>query len=210
MKIAMSNDGVFYTLQGEGPLIGKPAIFVRTTGCNAKCVWCDTPYTTFPDQLEKDVRDTWAVADDIIELIKQHDCHLIVFTGGEPMLQQKALYQIAELAQAGTKQPLRIQFETNGSIAPDDGLDWSRFDTCWVVSPKEAFAGNEQLDVAVDCSFYRADINSVFKVVHEFNSPKSDQRIFDLMNKVSRELIDRKSTRLNSSHEFVSRMPSSA
>lgn len=193
MKIAMSNDGVFYTLQGEGPYTGQPAIFVRTTGCNAKCAWCDTPYTTFPEQMERDVRDTSDIAGQIINLVDKYSCFLIVYTGGEPMLQQNALQEVTELVAEHVQnkfgQKIKIQFETNGTKAPISCWQWTneKWSTTFIVSPKQAFAGNENLDVDVDPWFYYNE--GIFKVVHEFKSPKCEQMIFALMGKVSNNRI---------------------
>src|SRR5688572_30464582 len=51
-KIKLSGDGAFYTLQGEGPTMGMPAVFVRLHVCNLKCEWCDAWYTWNPDTVE--------------------------------------------------------------------------------------------------------------------------------------------------------------
>jgi 7-carboxy-7-deazaguanine synthase len=71
---------VFYSIQGEGRLAGVPSVFIRTSGCNLRCVWCDTPYTSWePEGQEKSV-------DDIIAAAKSYPARHAVVTGGEPML----------------------------------------------------------------------------------------------------------------------------
>ncbi|TXC71456.1 7-carboxy-7-deazaguanine synthase QueE [Sphingomonas ginsenosidivorax] len=97
---------VFYTLQGEGPFAGDPAVFVRTAGCNIRCYWCDTDFES----------STWRPAlADLIAAIETHrpaHCDLIVLTGGEPFRQN-----IAPLVQQLLARGLRVQIETNGTLS---------------------------------------------------------------------------------------------
>ena len=71
---------IFHSPQGEGKWIGVPSIFIRTSGCNLRCWFCDTPYTSWNPEGEK------MSVDQILEHIKQYDCEHVVVTGGEPML----------------------------------------------------------------------------------------------------------------------------
>lgn len=76
MKIAE----IFYSVQGEGALVGVPSTFVRTSGCNLRCVWCDTPYTSWqPEGSERSI-------DSIVDQVNQYQAAHVVITGGEPML----------------------------------------------------------------------------------------------------------------------------
>jgi organic radical activating enzyme len=106
---------VFYTVQGEGPFSGVPAVFVRLSGCNrgAKidCPWCDTNF------LVKEGKPM--THDEIIDKIESYknpnslDKPLVVFTGGEPLLQEPALNPLTEkLVRGGYK----VQLETNGDL----------------------------------------------------------------------------------------------
>ncbi len=71
---------IFYSIQGEGKLAGVPSVFVRTTGCNLRCVWCDSPYTSWkPDGEELTI-------DRILNRISDHATMYVVLTGGEPMI----------------------------------------------------------------------------------------------------------------------------
>ncbi|MBS1995880.1 MAG: 7-carboxy-7-deazaguanine synthase QueE [Cyanobacteria bacterium SZAS LIN-2] len=96
---------VFYTLQGEGPFSGQPAVFVRLGGCNLACFWCDTDFES----------STWQP--DLYELLSKISsvrpafCDLIVITGGEPFRQN-----IAPLIENLLARNLRVQIETNGTL----------------------------------------------------------------------------------------------
>jgi 7-carboxy-7-deazaguanine synthase len=71
---------IFYSIQGEGRLVGMPSVFIRTSGCNLRCVWCDTPYTSWTPEGEK-----WSVKEILQEVGKYPRGHIVV-TGGEPLL----------------------------------------------------------------------------------------------------------------------------
>jgi 7-carboxy-7-deazaguanine synthase len=71
---------IFYSIQGEGRLVGLPSVFIRTCGCNLRCVWCDTPYTSWRPE------GTSLTIDKIIRKIKKYPSRYIVVTGGEPLL----------------------------------------------------------------------------------------------------------------------------
>jgi 7-carboxy-7-deazaguanine synthase len=71
---------IFYSVQGEGTLAGVPSVFVRTSGCNLRCVWCDTPYTSWhPEGEERSIES-------IVEEVGVHKAAHVVVTGGEPMI----------------------------------------------------------------------------------------------------------------------------
>jgi 7-carboxy-7-deazaguanine synthase len=71
---------VFYSLQGEGSLVGVPSVFVRTSGCNLRCQWCDTPYTSWQPEGEEYNLDA------IVAEVEKHPARHVVITGGEPMI----------------------------------------------------------------------------------------------------------------------------
>ena len=101
---------IFYSIQGEGLNIGRPAVFVRFGNCNLKCSWCDTKSTwhkDFIDNKEVDLEYVFA------EIRKYPQCKHLVLTGGEPLLQQDSISAIRrEFPQ------YYIEVETNGSISP--------------------------------------------------------------------------------------------
>ena len=102
MKIAE----IFYSIQGEGVLTGVPSVFVRTSGCNLRCTWCDTPYTSWAPE-----GDDMTVAA-ILEAVKQHPARHTVITGGEPMIAP----QIVDLTEAIRRLGLHITVETAGTV----------------------------------------------------------------------------------------------
>jgi len=71
---------IFYSIQGEGRLVGVPSVFIRTSGCNLRCVWCDTPYTSWVPEGKK-----WSV-EEILGKVANYPSRHIVITGGEPFL----------------------------------------------------------------------------------------------------------------------------
>lgn len=122
---------IFSSIQGEGPLLGKEALFIRFAGCNNKCSWCDSKYTF---NIHKAVAFTPAV---LAEKIRFSSCPMVVFTGGEPLLQDhKELINICrEIEDYKT-----IAIETNGTILPSKEL--LRSIDYWSVSPKLSSSGN--------------------------------------------------------------------
>lgn len=97
---------IFYSLQGEGSLVGVPSVFIRSSGCNLRCVWCDTPYTSWkPDGKEWSLRD-------ILEEVKGHPTSHVVITGGEPFLAQ----EIVELTRRLKQKGYHVTIETAATI----------------------------------------------------------------------------------------------
>ncbi|MBV9085532.1 MAG: 7-carboxy-7-deazaguanine synthase QueE [Acidobacteriaceae bacterium] len=97
---------VFYSLQGEGTLLGVPSVFVRTSGCNLRCTWCDTPYTSWQPEGEE------LTVARIVEQVAAFGASHVVVTGGEPMIAR----DIVELTQALRDIGLHITIETAGTV----------------------------------------------------------------------------------------------
>ena len=97
---------LFYSIQGEGALIGVPSVFVRTSGCNLRCSWCDTPYTSWrPEGVD-------LTLDQILNEVRAHPARHVVVTGGEPMIQP----EIVALTQRLRDARLHITIETAGTV----------------------------------------------------------------------------------------------
>ena len=97
---------LFYSLQGEGTLVGVPSFFIRTSGCNLRCIWCDTPYTSWnPEGAE------WTL-DGILDQVTASGAAHVVVTGGEPMIAPEIVALTERLRAAG----LHITVETAGTV----------------------------------------------------------------------------------------------
>jgi 7-carboxy-7-deazaguanine synthase len=97
---------IFYSIQGEGSLIGVPSVFVRTSGCNLRCSWCDTPYTSWQAEgVERTV-------DEIVNEVQQYPARHVVVTGGEPMIAPGILHLTERLHE----HRLHITIETAGTV----------------------------------------------------------------------------------------------
>jgi 7-carboxy-7-deazaguanine synthase len=95
---------IFYSIQGESSSAGYPCIFIRLSGCNLNCSYCDTTYAYNPGQEY--------LVDQIIKSIDCYPCRLVAITGGEPLLQEQTPQLVSELIQAGYS----VLLETNGTI----------------------------------------------------------------------------------------------
>jgi len=139
IRLANLNRGpeIFYSIQGEGKNLGHPSVFIRLSLCNLYCYWCDTDYTwNWKATTFKHIRDSESgyqkyekndfilqySNEELIRIITSYDCPNLVFTGGEPLAQQKDLVSL--LAELKAFNPaFRIEFETNGTIPPSPETD---------------------------------------------------------------------------------------
>jgi len=104
---------IFYSVQGEGIHLGKPAAFLRLSGCNLRCTWCDTKYAL-------DMKSGKCMSiNEILREIQKYPVNHIVVTGGEPLLQQQALIPLLRNLKDLN---FFIEIETNGSIEPIGSL----------------------------------------------------------------------------------------
>lgn len=120
---------LFFTIQGEGPFCGQPAMFVRLAGCNLQCPGCDTDYTSTRRRVS-----ALMLRDEVMELYYEENGEevtwkpIIVITGGEPFRQN-----IAPFVNIMVDRGWHVQIETNGSLPPPESMSK---DVDIVVSPK--------------------------------------------------------------------------
>jgi 7-carboxy-7-deazaguanine synthase len=101
---------IFFSIQGESSHAGRPCVFVRLTGCNLRCVWCDSEYTFTGGEP--------MTLDEVLERVRSFGCRLVEITGGEPLLQKEAFDLIRRLCE----EDYEVLVETSGSI-PIDRVD---------------------------------------------------------------------------------------
>ena len=101
---------IFYSIQGEGELTGVPSVFVRTSGCNLRCAWCDTPYASWNP--EGDMR---TVPQILAEVQSYQPARHVVLTGGEPMIAKDVRVLAKEIRALGH----HLTIETAATVAPE-------------------------------------------------------------------------------------------
>lgn len=95
---------IFYSIQGESTYAGQPCVFVRLTGCNLRCLYCDTRYA-YDEGRHLSINE-------IIDRVTSYQCGLVEITGGEPLIQEETPHLIYRLLEKG----FEVLLETNGSL----------------------------------------------------------------------------------------------
>jgi organic radical activating enzyme len=132
----MNVNEIFYSLQGEGYHTGSAAVFVRLSGCNRACDFCDTDFSHFVEMTEEE----------IVEAVTTHPARIVVITGGEPALQlTRSLVEKLHLAGRS------VHVETNGSLSLPDNVDWV---TCSPKTPPYEVQRIDELKIV-----YRTEID---------------------------------------------------
>ncbi len=144
---------VFHSIQGEGQLAGVPSVFVRTSGCNLRCWFCDTPYTSW-----KPEGDQRSVAS-LVEEVQAFDCEHIVITGGEPML----VADVVTLTQELRRVDHHITIETAGTV------DLAVEADLMSISPKRANSTPEGTDWAARHDERRHRPQVIRRLVSDYN-----------------------------------------
>ncbi len=115
---------IFHSVQGEGFHCGIPHVFIRFGNCNLRCEWCDTDFMTYEEMgLES-----------IIRKVLSYDCKRVIFTGGEPAMQD-----LSTIGSRLKEYGIFLSIETNGTIPVDPVIDW----IC--VSPKDQLYPNARI-----------------------------------------------------------------
>ena len=99
---------IFFSIQGEGKLTGVPSVFIRTSGCNLRCQWCDTPYASWHPEGEE------MSESQILQAVNSYPTRYCVVTGGEPMIAKGIVELLQALNQAGK----HVTVETAGTVFP--------------------------------------------------------------------------------------------
>lgn len=140
----MKVNEIFYSIQGEGAHTGTPALFIRFSGCNLKCPFCDTDFSNYKEMSEDEVLEALRLLSD--------DCRYIVITGGEPTLQVTP-----EFIELLHQQGYIVAMESNGTRKTPFNLDWL------TISPKQPFVGDTGKPVVTHCD----EVKLVFDAEHE-------------------------------------------
>ncbi len=177
---------VFVSIQGEGVTAGMPSVFIRLSLCNLRCSWCDTKYTWDWERFDPKDQIISIEAEELLRRVDATGMKNVVITGGEPLLQQRALEPLARELEARGR---RIEVETNGTILPDP--DVAACIAQWNVSPKLGNSGNPKGERGVPAAvvwFARQD-HAYFKFV--VTSPEDLSEVAGLVDNygLSRERV---------------------
>jgi 7-carboxy-7-deazaguanine synthase len=149
----MKINEIFYSLQGEGSLAGTPSIFLRTSGCNLRCSFCDTTYA-YTEGKEMSIQE-------ILDFVKKFSCYSICITGGEPLLQK----DLSILMNCLFQKKYTVCLETNGSM------------------DIKKLAGKKSLVISLDIKCPSSGSQQQMKLKNILYLSKKDQLKFIIKNK---------------------------
>ena len=174
---------IFYSLQGEGIDVGKPAVFIRTALCNLSCGWCDTKYTWDWNNYDYDREVSEMSVAEIQEQISGFDTKHCIITGGEPLIQQTKLIPLLSSLKGNG---YFVEVETNGTILPSNMIE--RFVDRWNVSPKLRNSSNlkQNREVRACLEYFAKNSKAYIKFVI---SSRSD--ITEVMTLIGKYLLKR-------------------
>ena len=166
---------IFYSIEGEGARVGEPTTFVRLSGCNLRCHFCDTEFDAFEERT-------------IAQIVKEVQCHSaewVCITGGEALCQD-----IVPLCRALKEADYHLHIESNGTLSPDPAL----FDLIehWTVSPKKpqiapGFERITELKYVVGKAFQESQVEEdkaewVY-LQPESSAPEFTQRVLEILER---------------------------
>ena len=171
---------LFFSIQGEGELTGVPSVFVRTSGCNLRCRWCDTKYASWKPEGEH------VTINDLLDKVCSYPARHVVISGGEPMI-AKGIEDFARLLKESGK---HITIETAGTIAPN-GIQCDLASLSPKLSdstPKEGDINKEWIDRHES---KRLDYNILSEWVNSYNFQlkfvvSKEEEIKEIQNVISR------------------------
>ncbi len=167
---------IFLSIQGESSYAGTPCIFVRLSGCNLNCGWCDTMYAN------TDEKSRELTVEAVIAEVKGYKCQTVEITGGEPLLQAASLTLAKSLLELG----YTVMVETNGSVSLE-GLDERVIKVVDVKCPSSGQAGSflvdnlEYITPSDELKFViggRADYDFAKNFLVEYVKGKTDKILF--------------------------------
>jgi 7-carboxy-7-deazaguanine synthase len=149
--IILSDDGVFYTIEGEGEYVGQPSVFMRLSMCNLTCKGfvsesspngCDS-FVSWSIKNKRTFFDIFEYMEDMNFIDHLRNNAIFKLTGGEPLIQQKQLLKFIECFVERYNFLPRIDFETNATLIPDD--QWkTKFKATFTTSPKLTTNGDPE------------------------------------------------------------------
>lgn len=160
----MKINEIFYSIQGEGPQVGMAAWFVRTSGCNLTCPWCDTKYAS---------EGTEMTIEQIESKLDVNICRNIVITGGEPLIQNDFITFIKKLSY------FNIYVESNGTIYNSIFPGYAKF----IISPKLEFLTDNYIKVLKMWRYFATfkfvigdilDFESTLKIIKQLKIEEKD------------------------------------
>lgn len=157
MKDVLPVNELFYSLQGEGKLAGMPSVFVRTSGCNLRCWFCDSYHTSW------EPTHAWLDIDTIVDRVTDHDeADHVVVTGGEPLIHEETVTLLDRLNSAG----YHTTVETNGTTYRDAAIDLAsispKLASSTPTAEKDPQGDGEWVDWHDDC---RIDMDALCRLV---------------------------------------------
>ena len=171
MKIKLSE--IFFSIQGEGVLIGTPTVFIRLYGCNLRCDWCDSMYAV--EGNEYNVRTIGSV----MKEAEIYSCDNICITGGEPLLQIEQVVSITErfidlkkniiLETAGHIEPPNIFNSKNTVISMDCKCPSSKMNSTINLGNLLKLKSKDQIKFIIDSSEHEA--SRINKILSDLNIP---------------------------------------
>ena len=155
---------IFYSLQGESTYSGRPCVLVRLTGCQMRCVWCDTAYAFHGGE--------WHTLDEVLAKVAAFGPRHVCVTGGEPLAQKNCLPLLTALCDAG----YQVSLETSGAM-PLAGVDAR---VIRVVDVKTPASGEERRNRYADLELLRADEQVKFVICDRADYEWSREKVTSL------------------------------